>query len=74
MKEQLEKHPEREDEPLPVDVYNKLPKGDYKKWLNSQDCRHNQCPKCHGNGVDEKGMACIHMISCPCPRCSPFSL
>lgn len=32
---------------------------------------HEQCPACHGTGVKVDGSPCIHMISCPCPKCSP---
>lgn len=35
-----------------------------------QPCMHDQCDRCHGTGVSIHG-ACVHMISCPCPRCSP---
>ena len=34
-------------------------------------CLHDQCPSCHGTGVKLDGSACIHEISCPCPKCSP---
>ncbi len=38
-------------------------------------CLHDSCSECHGSGAkDRDGSACFHMISCPCPRCSPFSL
>lgn len=36
-----------------------------------QPCLHNACTQCHGTGVKLDGSACIHMISCPCPKCSP---
>ena len=36
-----------------------------------QLCLHKACMKCHGSGVDKDGMTCIHMISCPCPNCTP---
>lgn len=34
-------------------------------------CMHNQCPKCVGTGVKQDGSMCVHMLSCPCPRCTP---
>lgn len=35
------------------------------------NCLHDSCNKCHGTGRDNKGRMCVHMISCPCPKCSP---
>lgn len=36
------------------------------------DCMHDNCSRCHGTGIDETTKAvCIHMISCPCERCTP---
>ena len=35
-------------------------------------CAHDSCPKCIGTGVDEHGRQCIHYISCPCPKCTPW--
>lgn len=34
-------------------------------------CMHDSCPECVGTGVRANGGACVHMISCPCPRCTP---
>ena len=34
-------------------------------------CLHEQCPECIGTGVRRDGSACIHCISCPCPKCTP---
>lgn len=34
-------------------------------------CMHDNCPACCGTGVTSTGVACIHMIACPCPRCTP---
>lgn len=39
-----------------------------KDW---RPCMHDQCTQCHGTRVKWDGSACIHMISCPCPKCSP---
>lgn len=41
---------------------------------NWQPCMHDQCSDCCGTGIKENGTRCVHMISCPCPKCSPFSL
>jgi len=39
-------------------------------WDNT--CMHRSCPQCHGTGWKKgDGTMCVHMISCPCPRCSP---
>jgi len=34
-------------------------------------CLHQQCTKCKGTGVDDKGRTCFHFIFCPCPKCNP---
>lgn len=34
-------------------------------------CMHEQCPSCVGTGITSTGSPCVHMISCPCPRCTP---
>lgn len=36
-------------------------------------CMHKNCPNCHGTGTGRFG-TCVHMISCPCPSCSPTML
>ena len=33
-------------------------------------CLHNGCQECIGTGRKADGTMCVHMISCPCPRCS----
>jgi hypothetical protein len=33
-------------------------------------CLHDKCPDCNGTGSGPRGM-CVHMISCPCPKCTP---
>lgn len=43
-------------------MYDKEPK---------QKCLHEQCPECHGKGIKKDGTPCVHMISCPCPKCFP---
>lgn len=44
-------------------------KSKLRKYRPSQ-CKHNQCTKCHGTGVEVDGRICVHHISCDCPRCS----
>lgn len=39
-----------------------------------QPCMHNSCPSCVGTGIRQDGSACVHGISCPCPKCSPTSI
>ena len=36
-------------------------------------CMHDTCPECIGTGRKRDGSMCVHMISCPCPKCSPSS-
>ena len=38
-----------------------------------QPCLHDTCLSCHGTGVTKAGNACIHMISCSCPKCTPVN-
>ena len=38
---------------------------------NWRPCMHDQCQQCHGTGIKYDGSSCIHMISCPCPKCTP---
>ncbi len=42
-------------------------------WKNRK-CLHDGCDKCHGSGRDKDGRLCVHMISCPCKRCNPYTL
>ena len=35
-------------------------------------CLHDRCRTCGGTGNDlVNGRPCTHMISCPCPSCTP---
>ncbi len=54
-----------------------------QKWYKDNDpkkipkrpfvpCIHNQCTECHGTGRKVDGTSCVHMISCPCPKCNPY--
>jgi len=38
---------------------------------NWRPCMHDSCPNCFGTGIKADGSPCVHMISCPCPKCSP---
>lgn len=34
-------------------------------------CLHDACPACGGSGIRKDGLgACIHGLSCPCPKCT----
>ena len=35
----------------------------------AQPCLHDSCPDCRGTGTKVNGGACIHGLSCPCPKC-----
>lgn len=37
-------------------------------------CRHDGCSECCGTGIKEDGTTCVHMISCDCPKCQPYSM
>lgn len=37
-------------------------------------CLHDSCSQCVGTGIKADGTPCVHMISCSCPRCTPYSL
>lgn len=39
--------------------------------IDWQPCMHDSCPECVGTGTKKDGSVCVHMISCPCPRCTP---
>jgi hypothetical protein len=43
----------------------------WAKKNNCQPCKHDNCSVCHGTGIRKDGTSCVHMISCPCPKCSP---
>lgn len=34
-------------------------------------CMHKLCLECQGTGRKANGQACVHAISCPCPKCRP---
>lgn len=47
-------------------------------WVPMQEdkdkptCLHLLCPECKGTGQRRDGLGlCVHMISCPCTRCTP---
>ena len=35
------------------------------------NCLHRHCTECNGTGTKKSGGPCVHMISCPCPKCTP---
>ena len=49
--------------------YTKRPVPTYKEYSN---CLHDNCSSCNGTGIRKDGLGpCVHMMSCPCPKCSP---
>jgi hypothetical protein len=36
-----------------------------------QPCLHDQCLECIGTGRRADGSACVHSLSCSCPKCTP---
>lgn len=47
---------------------------DGKFNVSEKACLHDACPKCNGTGRQQNGQICVHMISCPCKKCSPCYL
>lgn len=45
---------------------------EFLKENTVKECLHKLCKACHGTGSKENGQNCVHMISCPCKKCSPF--
>jgi hypothetical protein len=45
--------------------------GGYSRW---RPCMHDACAECVGTGINRFGGACVHGISCPCPKCNTFSM
>ena len=43
----------------------------FRKQKEWQPCLHDGCSQCFGTGIKEDGTSCVHMISCPCSKCSP---
>lgn len=35
-------------------------------------CLHKSCDQCGGTGTKKSGEMCVHFISCPCPKCTPY--
>lgn len=61
---------------IPVGAVERLARG--TTWPNKSvivnpTCLHKSCSECHGSGMNRRG-TCVHMISCPCPSCSPTCL
>lgn len=59
----------------PVPSFPKIYDPIQNEWNYLNDdipCMHKSCPTCGGTGMRKDGLgACIHMISCPCPKCTP---
>lgn len=47
---------------------------EFLRQNKSTECLHDKCENCHGTGTTENHEPCVHMISCPCEKCSPFTL
>jgi hypothetical protein len=43
------------------------------RFLNFRPCMNDECPQCIGTGIKQDGTKCLHMMSCPCQKCSPFT-
>jgi len=53
----------------------KISEIEIKKSETERRCLHDNCTQCSGSGVRKDGLGpCIHMISCPCPRCNPYRM
>jgi hypothetical protein len=61
-----DRHPWKKSGPEPI-----LPK---KVTKDIQPCKHDMCPECNGSGTKSNGQRCVHALSCPCPRCNPYTL
>lgn len=47
---------------------------EYPRYVKS-DCMHDNCPSCGGTGQRKDGRGtCVHMMSCPCRKCNPYTL
>lgn len=42
--------------------------------VSFEPCLHDSCPECCGTGRKVDGTMCAHMLSCPCPKCTPGHL
>ena len=40
--------------------------------IHWKPCLHDGCSQCHGTGIKLDGSMCVHMLSCPCPKCTPY--
>lgn len=55
------------------DLGEKFNCDEIKKDNTHSQCMHDNCPTCNGTGIRKDGGGmCVHMISCPCPKCSPY--
>lgn len=42
--------------------------------LFKNSCLHDTCTSCNGTGRRADGSMCVHMISCNCSKCNPFTV
>ena len=52
----------------------RIPIPKIERATEKTDCLHMQCSNCNGTGVSKYGGLCVHALSCPCSRCSPWSM
>ena len=64
-REQYEKDLKRRQKEHLYKIFN-------NKDANWRPCLHDACTSCLGTGIKHDGSTCIHFISCPCPKCSPY--
>lgn len=58
----------------PRNCFSRQFKENYDKIFRRQECLNQKCKNCGGTGMDSRGEICPHYVSCPCKKCSPFSL
>lgn len=76
---ELEDRKKEQKQPSIFDIFNQ--DFDMDKFLRNitesskeQSCLHDRCPNCSGSGISKYGGMCVHMLSCPCKKCNPFSM
>lgn len=58
--------------PIPTNWFYSIDTKNEFFYQANSDCLHKNCSMCNGTGVRKDGLGpCIHMLSCPCPICSP---
>lgn len=61
-------------EPLKVVYPNEFQSRRATDAKAEKKCLHESCGDCHGSGRKQDGRPCVHMLSCPCPKCSPVRM